>query len=122
MTALNFIFPPEYARPAQVFSLFSVLMVGILFLSLNLYSKRHYFNIWGAAWLFYGLWLALSLVDSGSGSSWMQVLEHWSVGTAGLFFFWGTSGLHAGSFKVDVIWMLNGVRPRLELCSQSILR
>jgi signal transduction histidine kinase/ActR/RegA family two-component response regulator len=90
ITPLNFVFPAEYERPMQVFSLCSVLLLGILFLFLNRYSQRRYFAIWGAAWLFHALWLTLRLVDPVSESgSWMQVCKHWAIGTAGVFLFWG---------------------------------
>ena len=91
MTALDFVFPPEYVRPTQVFSLCSVLLLGILFLFLNRYSRRHYFAIWGAAWLFHALWLTLRLVDPGTElGSWMQTFKQWAIGTSGVFLFWGS--------------------------------
>lgn len=42
-------------------SLLSVWMLVGLFFYLNRYTKREYFTIWTAAWLFYALWLTLNL-------------------------------------------------------------
>ncbi|MEO5802236.1 MAG: ATP-binding protein [Verrucomicrobiota bacterium] len=58
---------------------------------LNRYSQRRYFGIWGAAWIFYALWLILRLVytDIEIGS-WTQAGKQWCIGTSGVFLFWGS--------------------------------
>lgn len=66
-------------------------MLGTLFLFLNRYSKRHYFSIWGAAWLFHALWLALRLIDPAADlGGWTFAFKQWSIGTSGVFLFWGS--------------------------------
>lgn len=66
-------------------------MLGILFLYLNRYSKRHYFSIWGAAWLFHALWLTLRLArPEAEAGTWMFGFKQWSIGTSGVFLFWGS--------------------------------
>ena len=42
-------------------SLLSVWMLVGLFYYLNRYTRREYFTVWTAAWLFYALWLTLGL-------------------------------------------------------------
>src|SRR5450756_1960703 len=56
-----FVFPREYLPAAMLVSLLSVWVLVGLFFYLNRYTRRPYFNIWTAAWLFYALWLTLSL-------------------------------------------------------------
>jgi signal transduction histidine kinase/ActR/RegA family two-component response regulator len=58
---LNFEFPHAYVPAAMLVSLLSVWMLVGLFIYLNRYTKREYFTIWTAAWLFYALWLTLNL-------------------------------------------------------------
>jgi signal transduction histidine kinase/ActR/RegA family two-component response regulator len=54
-------FPQHYMRAALFVSLLSVWLLVVLFYYLNRYTKRDYFTIWTAAWLFYALWLTLGL-------------------------------------------------------------
>jgi signal transduction histidine kinase/CheY-like chemotaxis protein len=54
-------FPQHYMRAALFVSLLSVWLLVALFYYLNRYTKRDYFTIWTAAWLFYALWLTLGL-------------------------------------------------------------
>ena len=51
----------EYVPAAMWVSLLSMWMLVGLFFYLNTYTKREYFTIWTAAWLFYALWLTLNL-------------------------------------------------------------
>jgi len=44
-----------------VVSLLSIWVLVALFYYLNRYTRRHYFTIWTAAWLFYALWLTIAL-------------------------------------------------------------
>ncbi|HEY1787187.1 MAG TPA: ATP-binding protein [Verrucomicrobiae bacterium] len=59
--ALDLVFPHAYVPAAMMVSLLSVWMLVGLFIYLNRYTKREYFTIWTAAWLFYALWLTLNL-------------------------------------------------------------
>src|SRR5580692_1923658 len=63
LEAFNLVFPVEYLRAALMVSLLSVWVLVGLFFYLNRFTKRQYFTVWTAAWLFYALWLTLS-VDS----------------------------------------------------------
>lgn len=54
-------FSQAYVSAAMMVSLLSVWMLVGLFFYLNRYTKREYFTIWTVAWLFYALWLTLSL-------------------------------------------------------------
>jgi signal transduction histidine kinase/ActR/RegA family two-component response regulator len=58
---LGSMFPQHYMRAALFVSLLSVWLLVVLFYYLNRYTKRDYFTIWTAAWLFYALWLTLGL-------------------------------------------------------------
>jgi hypothetical protein len=54
-------FSTHYLKAALMVSLMSVWMLVGLFYYLNRYTKRDYFTVWTAAWLFYALWLTLGL-------------------------------------------------------------
>ena len=65
---IDLIFPREYLQAALMVSLLSVWVLVGLFYYLNHYTRREYFTVWTAAWLFYALWLTLSLtVQDASG-------------------------------------------------------
>ena len=61
LEALNLIFSQEYLRAALMVSLLSVWVLVGLFFYLNRFTRRQYFTVWTAAWLFYALWLTLCL-------------------------------------------------------------
>src|SRR5688500_1117518 len=72
-------------------SLLSVWVLVGLFYYLNRYTKRKYFTIWTAAWLFYALWLTLSItIPDPAQTSFAFVLTQWCVGVSALFLFWGS--------------------------------
>ena len=91
MTGLDLLFPREYLRSALVVSLLSVWVLVAIFYYLNRYTKRKYFTIWTAAWLFYALWLTLSItIPEPNPTSFSFILTQWCVGVSALFLFWGS--------------------------------
>ena len=85
------IFPREYLRAALVVSLLSIWVLVLLFYYLNRYTKRTYFTIWTAAWLFYALWLTLGLsVPNPDPRSFLMILRQWCVGISAVFLLWGS--------------------------------
>jgi signal transduction histidine kinase/DNA-binding NarL/FixJ family response regulator len=87
----DLIFPREYLRAALVVSLLSVWVLVGLFYYLNRYTKRHYFTIWTAAWLFYALWLTLGMTVPNPGpDSFVLVLRQWCVSISAVFLMWGS--------------------------------
>lgn len=87
-----FDFPREYLRPALVVSLLSVGVLVGLFFYLNAFTRRRYFTIWSAAWLFYALWLTLSLGMQEVGPSpGLLMLKQWCVGISAVFLLWGAA-------------------------------
>ncbi len=91
MIEFSFYFPPESLRAGLLVSLLSVwLLVGV-FAYLNHYTQRRYFTLWTAAWLFYGVWLALHVArETGADTPLLLMLRHWSVGVSAVFLFWGS--------------------------------
>ena len=65
---LNLHFTREYMKAAVLVSLLSVWVLVALFFYLNRFTKRRYFTIWIAGWLFYALWLTLSIVNTDQGA------------------------------------------------------
>jgi len=85
------IFPREYLRAALVVSLLSIWVLVLLFYYLNRYTRRTYFTIWTAAWLFYALWLTLGLsAPNPDPGSFMMVTRQWCVGISAVFLLWGS--------------------------------
>ncbi|HEX3718743.1 MAG TPA: ATP-binding protein [Verrucomicrobiae bacterium] len=84
-------FSQEYLRAALMVSLLSVWVLVGLFFYLNRYTRREYFTIWTAAWLFYALWLTLCLRvgDPGAGSL-IFTIKQCCVSVSGVFLLWGS--------------------------------
>ncbi len=84
-------FPEGYQRAALMVSLVSVWMLVGLFYYLNRYTRREYFTIWTAAWLFYALWLTLSLrLGNAPPGSIVFLLKQCSVAISAVFLLWGS--------------------------------
>src|ERR1700748_1354115 len=66
----------QYMRAALMVSLLSVWVLVGLFVYLNRYTKREYFTIWTAAWLFYALWLTLNLQTIKTNDSLTPAAAH----------------------------------------------
>jgi len=84
-------FSPEYLRAALMVSLLSVWVLVGLFFYLNRYTRREYFTIWTAAWLFYALWLTLGLRMGGAApASAVFMLKQCCVSISAVFLLWGS--------------------------------
>ncbi|HAV65241.1 MAG TPA: hypothetical protein DCY13_23070 [Verrucomicrobiales bacterium] len=84
-------FSDQYVKAALMVSLLSVWVLVGLFFYLNQYTKRNYFTVWTAAWLFYALWLTLSITqDSKELGTWAFVVKQWCVGISAVFLLWGS--------------------------------
>jgi signal transduction histidine kinase/ActR/RegA family two-component response regulator len=96
----------QYLRAALVVSLMSVWMLVGLFYYLNRYTKRDYFTVWTAAWLFYSLWLTLGLKfpDSPPESVAFK-LQQCCVAISSVFLLWGSLRF----LKIQVRQMLFGL-------------
>jgi hypothetical protein len=82
---------PEYLRAALMVSLLSVWVLVGLFFYLNRFTRRDYFGIWSVAWLFYALWLTLSLRmgDPGVGSLTFTI-KQCLLSTSAVLLLWGS--------------------------------
>jgi signal transduction histidine kinase/CheY-like chemotaxis protein len=85
----------QYVRAALIVSLLSVWLLVGLFYYINRYTKRDYFTMWTAAWLFYALWLTLSLqlsvkagFDAPGGFTFL--VKHFCVAISAVFLLWGS--------------------------------
>ncbi len=84
-------FSQQYLQATLIVSLLSVWVLVGLFYYLNRYTKREYFTVWTAAWLFYALWLTLSLtVPSASPGQFTFILKQWCVAISAVFLLWGS--------------------------------
>lgn len=87
----DLVFAREYLRAALLVSLLSVWLLVGLFYYLNRFTRRDYFSVWTAAWLFYALWLTLGLrVQSTPTGSWVFMLKQWCVSISAVFLLWGS--------------------------------
>ncbi len=81
----------DYLQAAALVSLLSVWVVVGVFFYLNRYTKRRYFTIWNAAWLFYALWLTLGLcVDASLNRPLILMFKHWCLSSTAVFLLWGS--------------------------------
>ena len=84
-------FSGQYLRAALMVSLLSVWMLVGLFYYLNHYTKRDYFTVWTAAWLFYALWLTLGMeFADASADSFLFKLKQCCVAISAVFLLWGS--------------------------------
>jgi len=84
-------FSGQYLRAALMVSLMSVWMLVGLFYYLNRYTKRDYFTVWTAAWLFYALWLTLGLkFDETAPEDLIFKLKQCCVSISAVFLLWGS--------------------------------
>jgi len=92
-------FASAYLQATLMVSLLSVWVLVGLFYYLNRYTKREYFTIWTAAWLFYALWLTLSMTweapaPHGEGppdvTSLAAMVKQSCVAISAAFLLWGT--------------------------------
>ncbi len=82
---------PEYLRAALMVSLLSVWVLVGLFFYLNRYTRREYFTIWTAAWLFYALWLTLGLrVEKPAPGDPIFMIKQCCVSISAVFLLWGS--------------------------------
>jgi len=91
MQGINLDFSKQYLQATLIVSLLSVWVLVGLFYYLNRYTKRDYFTVWTAAWLFYALWLTLSLtVQQVASAEILFILKQWCVCISAVFLLWGS--------------------------------
>lgn len=88
---LNYVPPEEFLREAKIVSLLSVWMLVAFFYYLNRHTKRAYFTIWTAGWMFYGFWLTLNwqIPDAKPGAI-ISLFEEWCLAFSAVFLLWGS--------------------------------
>jgi PAS domain S-box-containing protein len=104
-------FPPGWIKPALALALVSTWVLVGLFGYLNRYTRRYYFGLWTAGWVFYALWITSSILvlDADSPQEWEWLRLIW-LGLCVLFMFRGTLRF-AGSSRGQwwMIWLLLGL-------------
>jgi CheY-like chemotaxis protein len=84
-------FPQEGLCAALLVSLLSVWVLVGLFYHLNRYTRREYFSIWTGAWLFYALWLTLSLgMGEAAPGSALFAISQFCVSISAALLLWGS--------------------------------
>src|SRR5678815_6150684 len=95
MSSIGINLGQQYMQAALTVSLLSVWLLVGLFYYLNRYTKRDYFTIWTAAWLFYALWLSLSFNGTiALPGSTLFDLRVCCVSISAAFLMWGLSLIH----------------------------
>jgi CheY-like chemotaxis protein len=84
-------FPQECLWAALLVSLLSVWLLVGLFHHLKRHTRLEYFSIWTGAWLFYAVWMTLSLGrgDAEPGS-WLFTVNQFCVSISAAFLLWGS--------------------------------
>ncbi|MCX8156269.1 MAG: response regulator [Verrucomicrobiae bacterium] len=86
----DLLIPGQYIKQALAVSLLSVWVLVGLFFYLNHFTRRRYFTIWAAGWMFYALWLTLNLaVGHEDREAWITMIKQWCISATALFLFWG---------------------------------
>ena len=85
------LFPPEWVRAALVLALISIWVVISAFAYLNRTTKKPYFNLWTAAWMFYSLYLAAAIgLEESPDTLFLVMVRRACIGISALFMFWGS--------------------------------
>jgi len=88
---VDFYVAHESLKATILTSLLTVWVLIGVFVYLNRYTKRRYFTVWTAAWMFYIVWLTLNLGDLGAENSPLRMMaEQWCVATTAVFLMWGS--------------------------------
>ena len=88
---VDFYVAHESLKATILTSLLTVWVLIGVFVYLNRYTKRRYFTVWTAAWMFYVLWLTLNLGDvTGENAPLIVMAEQWCVATTAVFLMWGS--------------------------------
>lgn len=89
---IDLYFPPEFLKAALILALLSVWVLVGLYSYLNRYTRRRYFTVWTAAWLFYALWLTLAVRFHPTAPGPLGVmLQQWCIGAAAVCLLWGSA-------------------------------
>jgi two-component system, NtrC family, sensor kinase len=89
---IDLYFSREYLKPAIIISLLSVWVLVGLFYYLNRYTKRRYFTTWTVAWMFYAVWLTLSLsLQNAPDRPMLVMFKHWCICISAVFLLWGSA-------------------------------
>lgn len=101
--------PPESVKPTLFLVLCSTWIILGLFAYLNFYTRRHYFTLWTTGWLFYALWIAITILFFNKpplpGWEWIKFS---CIGICAVYLLWGTlqfSG-HPQSTKTMTLWVV----------------
>src|SRR5580658_7602705 len=88
---MDLVFSKEYLKATLMISLLTVWVLVGLFYYLNRYTRRDYFAIWTAGWLFYALWLTASLnMGNAPLDSAVFMLKQCCVSLSAVFMLWGS--------------------------------
>lgn len=88
---LDLDFSQQYLQATLIVSLLSVWVLVALFAHLNRYTRREYFTVWTAGWLFYALWLTLSLMlPETAPADFVSILKQWCVSISAVLLLWGS--------------------------------
>jgi len=91
-TGFDLVFPIEHLKTAMAVSLLSVWVLVALFGYLNHYTKRRFFTIWTAAWLFYAAWLTLGYTMYERQEPQLVLLfRQWCIAASSVCLLWGAA-------------------------------
>ena len=84
-------FPQEFLWAALLVSLLSVWLLTGIFHHLNRHTRREYFSIWTCAWLFYAVWMTLSLgMGDAEPGSLLFTINQFCVSISAALLLWGS--------------------------------
>jgi CheY-like chemotaxis protein len=87
----NIAYPQECLWAALLVSLLSVWLLTGLFYRLNRHTRLEYFSIWTGAWLFYAVWMTLSLgMGDAEPGSLLFTINQFCVSISAGLLLWGS--------------------------------
>ena len=88
---VDFYVAHESLKATILTSLLTVWVLIGVFVYLNRYTKRRYFTVWTAGWMFYVVWLTLNLGGlEAEHAPLRSMAEQWCLATTAVFLMWGS--------------------------------
>jgi hypothetical protein len=84
---LDLYFPPEWLKAALVLALLSTWVVVGLYAYLDRYTRRQYFTLWTAGWLFYALWITSTISFLQMHSTGWEWVKLSCIGVCAIYLF-----------------------------------
>ena len=102
---VDWLFSSTWLNAALALAFFSTWVVIGVFACLNHYTKRGHFSLWTVGWVFYAVWLGVSIgMDESADMPSVIMAQRACIGISALFMFWGCLELKQNSRPHSELW------------------